>query len=451
MPEIPSLSHPRIPGAPPSLNFQELLNVASRARGQPYRSCHVSNNLSGAGSFNFTVPISFEDGIEWIAKCPRGKVFAEFPEIRKLKLESEVATLQLLKQRTTIPVPEIFAWNSSDDNPVGIPYILMGRAKGKILDKCGWYSCLSRDGINFMNPFQRFKIYAQLAQFIYQLSSVRFPKIGSVFGSPDDGFFVGDCLRVSTLEYGRAERGVSRGPFSSAEDYYYVLADVQSHEIWDRDIYLRGVFFHPFPRSEDFADGHKDKGYIAAMKEWNKCAVNEGRSIENKLDYKVFADILHEMIADMHINDSSGEGFPLEHSDLGLQNIFVDDDFNITCIIDWELCSTVPVETLITHPPLPSRASVTPLADEEAFEKAFQMEDSKVDPGCRLTSMLRTSRTRRDFDRFMHKDDAFDDCVRFARLFKSRYGDKDMKEYFQEKKNTQPYLAIREELERLVE
>ena len=63
-----------------------------------------------------------------------------------------------------------------------------------------------------------------------------------------------------------AERGVSRGPLSSAEDYYHVLADVQSHEIWDRDIYLRGVFFPHFPRSGDFADGHKDNGYIAAMK-----------------------------------------------------------------------------------------------------------------------------------------------------------------------------------------
>ena len=50
----------------------------------------------------------------------------------------------------------------------------------------------------------------------------------------------------------------------------------------------------------------------------------------------------------------------------------------------------------------------------------------------------------------MHKDDAFDNCVRFARLFKLRYGDKNMKEYFQEK-NTQPYLEIREELEHLVE
>ena len=110
----------------------------------------------------------------------------------------------------------------------------------------------------------------------------------------------------------------------------------------------------PFPRSEDFADSHKDKSYIIAMKEWNKCATNESRSIENKLEYNVFVDILHEMITDMHINDSSGEGFLLEHLDLGLQNIFVDDDFNITCIIDWELCSTVLIETPVTHPPLPS-------------------------------------------------------------------------------------------------
>jgi hypothetical protein len=91
------------------------------------------------------------------------------------------------------------------------------------------------------------------------------------------------------------------------------------------------------------------------------------------------------------------------------------------------------------------------MADQEAFEKAFQIEDSKVDSTCRLTSLLRESRMRRDFDRFMHKDDGYDDCVRFARLFKSKYGDKDMKEVFQEKKSSRPYLAIRDDLERSME
>ena len=53
----------------------------------------------------------------------------------------------------------------------------------------------------------------------------------------------------------------------------------------------------------------------------------------NKVDYKIFADLLAEMIPDM-AHDSQNDGFPLEHSDLGIQNMFVDDEFNITCIID---------------------------------------------------------------------------------------------------------------------
>jgi hypothetical protein len=125
-----------IRGAPPNFSFQALLDAAFAAR-SALRSCILSPNASGSGAFSFTVPIRFDDGVEWIAKCSRPQVFEEFPDIVKLKLESEVATLRLLKERTTIPVPEVFAWDSSDDNPVGVRYILMSRAEGRILDACG--------------------------------------------------------------------------------------------------------------------------------------------------------------------------------------------------------------------------------------------------------------------------------------------------------------------------
>jgi hypothetical protein len=104
--------------APPNFNLQALLNSASAVRGKPPRSCSLSPNSSGSGAFSFTVPVRFDDRVEWIAKCSRPQVFEEFPDIVKLKLESEVATLRLLKERTTIPMPEVFAWDSSDNNPV---------------------------------------------------------------------------------------------------------------------------------------------------------------------------------------------------------------------------------------------------------------------------------------------------------------------------------------------
>ena len=42
-------------------------------------------------------------------------------------------------------------------------------------------------------------------------------------------------------------------------------------------------------------------------------------------------------------SDPASDGFPLAHPDLHHGNIFVDDNHNITCIIDWGSASSVPV------------------------------------------------------------------------------------------------------------
>lgn len=55
--------------------------------------------------------------------------------------------------------------------------------------------------------------------------------------------------------------------------------------------------------------------------------------MENKLDYRIFADTLPIMIPDM-AHDLEIQRFPLEHSDSGTQNIFVDDKFNVTSPIE---------------------------------------------------------------------------------------------------------------------
>ena len=432
-----------IPGAPPEFNVQELLNVASRARGKP---CHRGPNDSGRGQFSFTVPISFDDGVEWIAKCPRSNA-VKLPEVRRLMLESEVATLRLVRERTTIPVPQVFAWNSSDENPVGTAYIIMSRASGRLLSNCGWYSWLSADGSESMSIQQKCKIYTQLGQIIHQLLLLRFPKIGSIFSvDPDEGFSVGQCIRIQTVEYGRADRGVPRGPFSSAMEYYSMLADVQADEIRDSDLYI-GVFFDSFPRMENYTGGYRDKDYRKAIDEWNERAERGANTVENKLDHRVFADLLREMIPDMQLTHPDQDGFPLEHADLGTHNLFVDADFNITCVIDWALCSTVPVPTLLTHPPLPSRSYVVGVPEQQAFEQAFEEAERKTGPSRQLMMLLRSSHARRDFDRFLHKDDRVEDYGRFQRLFEWKYGARNMRDYFEDRKKDGFYLGLRKALE----
>lgn len=50
---------------------------------------------------------------------------------------------------------------------------------------------------------------------------------------------------------------------------------------------------------------------------------------------------------------STVEQFPLNHMDLGTQNILVDDTFNFVAIIDWEFAQTAPWQVNRYPMPLP--------------------------------------------------------------------------------------------------
>ncbi|RDL37831.1 uncharacterized protein BP5553_05264 [Venustampulla echinocandica] len=75
----------------------------------------------------------------------------------------------------------------------------------------------------------------------------------------------------------------------------------------------------------------------------------------------------------------SAPGFPLCHHDISLQNLFVDDDLNITCVIDWAFSSTVPRAQLLATPGLPHpRDLVLDLSLVSAFRSGFETENRKI-------------------------------------------------------------------------
>lgn len=52
----------------------------------------------------------------------------------RLVTASEVATLDFLRSELDLPVPRVFAWSDSSDNPVGCEYIIMDEAHGQPLN-----------------------------------------------------------------------------------------------------------------------------------------------------------------------------------------------------------------------------------------------------------------------------------------------------------------------------
>ena len=71
--------------------------------------------------------------------------------------------------------------------------------------------------------------------------------------------------------------------------------------------------------------------------------------------------------------------FILAHPDLSLTNLFIDPtDYEVTCIIDWELASTVPVESFYIVPHLPDPHGPLDSHLRSVFIDAFESFEREI-------------------------------------------------------------------------
>lgn len=74
----------------------------------------------------------------------------------------------------------------------------------------------------------------------------------------------------------------------------------------------------------------------------------------------------------------SGKGFPLRHSDRSVNNLYVDDDLNITCVIDWGFSSSVPFTELLTTSGMPYPRCLPGPSLVASFRAGFKHEYGDV-------------------------------------------------------------------------
>ena len=77
-------------------------------------------------------------------------------------------------------------------------------------------------------------------------------------------------------------------------------------------------------------------------------------------------------------SDTTGEGFPLGHPDLHPGSIYVDEDLNVTCIIDWGSASSVPLAELLTTPGMPNSTFLPEASLTAAFRGGFERASGRV-------------------------------------------------------------------------
>jgi len=162
-------------------------------------SCEISPQFTN-GTQHLVFEVSFSDDLRWIARL---KIRRDTDEHFDDSVKSQACAMKLVRERTRIPVPDVYAWDSGSQNVFGAPYIVMEAISGRELH--------SKDPL-----FQTFreKILDQMASILIELSTIRFDTIGDI-----------EQLDGASATFGTPN-------FTSSRDYYtyYLDKDLQRSE-----------------------------------------------------------------------------------------------------------------------------------------------------------------------------------------------------------------------------
>lgn len=261
--------------------------------------CKVDPNPA-RGSYNLVFFIDFDDGKSCVLKVPANGHPRCWDDFAAQALASEAFTMRWIRERTTIPVPEVYGFDTSMDDAIGCPYILMEHIKGQSLYQ-GWFNPA-------VSPARLEQFRARALQTItaaiVQLHNFQFHTSGSLrFG-------------VDGKPYG----------FQSAKvvDFLGTAARPQDDPSMDALFAKKGPFKHPMDfllfnlnrRQSTYGDSARVRGLYESLR----------------------------LFTQWTLEPVSGDQFPfvLGHPDFDLQNILVNEDGTLCGILDWDGVAAVP-------------------------------------------------------------------------------------------------------------
>ncbi|KAI0198917.1 hypothetical protein F4808DRAFT_434249 [Astrocystis sublimbata] len=251
------------------------------------------------GGQNCHAEITFHDGVKWLARFRVTNMASPPLEARDYILQSEAATMAFVQEHTAIPSPKLHDWGCESDaeNPLGaVGYILMEKMPGRPLD---WQMATTS---------QKEKVMQQLVDVFLEIEKHPFDAVGSLIPSKDKS----NTFEVSGIAHHAIYYQRPRGP--------------------------KG----PFPSSLEAARS-AIKLYLAMIASGE---IGASWPIDVYLVHRYRLDLLDWVGEDLFRDDK----FYLKHPDDKGDHILVDDDFDITGIIDWEWCRTVSREEAFSSP-----------------------------------------------------------------------------------------------------
>ncbi|KAF3070952.1 hypothetical protein GL218_00779 [Daldinia childiae] len=280
------------PGQP---GAQEEFNDALASSCTGVERINLTNFTSGFN--NVVLELTFSDNVYWIARIPHQAL----DDGDRTSMLSEIATMKIIKKHTTIPIPQVFDFETSAEQPFGYPYIFTEYLRGRTLP----------NGLATTTIPHKYhtKVAKQLAKVFAELQNLTFSRIGRIWcGENAD-----QPVEIMAMTW-----HASPGPLETSLEFFYNQRQGENREI---------IALHP-----------------------------------NNPDWLTACWVMKTALSHIIIEDRVRGPFPLCHLDLHFGNMIFDNEYNLTGIIDWSSAQAAPLEQLSVCPEL---VTFPGLSDEE--------------------------------------------------------------------------------------
>ncbi|KAK4095703.1 hypothetical protein N658DRAFT_536649 [Parathielavia hyrcaniae] len=261
------------------------------------------------------------------------------------KTESEIATMEYVRRHTSMSIPRVIAFSSSDDNELGYEWILMEMMPGEPLRKL-WAA---------MPDTARVKLFAELAAHVQQLVALRFSKFGNLYFADVADRVLPPQAPLSAITCNGTDASMDRdiGPGGS-----FVLGRIVAQDFFfDKRIYYPGSR-GPFSTTRELVDMRVE---LLSQRIRNLAPVEgEAWYCENDRELDRNKDRVYELFEQLKAlvprlvppDNGPEDAGVLWHDDLSEHNLLVDPvTFKLTAVVDWESVSIVPAyETYDARP-----------------------------------------------------------------------------------------------------
>lgn len=340
-----------IPHKPPSKAHSSLLMLASKIRPKlsdtGFSCVTVTDELYG--SYNVVYIIEFNDKKKFVFRVPIDTNNGHLSDTAKRSMISQVGTMQFIRRNTTIPLPEIYAFNTSMDDTIGTPYVAMSFIEGEPV-----YSVWFDDVGPTTREERRQRILRSIARAMVQLEAFSFDKIGSLVftdASTTVGVAIGPC-------YGWTAKHSTPSDYSKQHRLAPHITQDDGNKLCTKcgistgSRIISGV---PLVKSDEqffCFEGVKQNlcleeiGPFESSKEYLTAVIRVLGGDSNLPIPQATRTVLQAIIDCLTspAQDSETETFVLAPPDFNSQNVMVDEKGNVTGFIDWDNVHTVPRE-----------------------------------------------------------------------------------------------------------